>query len=269
MSSGRIDAIASWYDLWLDAQGGFSTSPLSQQAAALPPGLRLTSCWEQAVFIPDVPISVTQGQTVRVTVECEDEKRLRWQLCVLEPGAAGLSVGTRGELAPTNELVSVAIERGAAGGGAHVSRGCSPRGPMAKHEAAEAARPEPGWVDQAVAPSQDDADIMGVECTQVGGQDSRPTGGHVTVVRSSMVVEVGERVISVINDRGRNQAYFGRNLPLRRACFQTRVWPIQYQYQDRRMTCRSNRSLCVCACPQFRSNRSSCVCVCVCVCWCV
>jgi hypothetical protein len=141
---------------------------------------------------------------------------------VLEPGAAGLSVGTRGEMARANELVSAAIEGGAAGGGAHVSRGCNPRDPMAKHGAAEAARPEPGSVDQAGAPSQDDADMMGVESTQgggqggaqdVGAQDLRPSGGDVTVVRTSMVVEVGERVISVINDRGRNQAYFGTSLP--------------------------------------------------------
>ncbi len=47
VSDGEVDAIVMWYDLWLDKEGGLSTSPLSQDDAPLSLGLRLTACWEQ------------------------------------------------------------------------------------------------------------------------------------------------------------------------------------------------------------------------------
>ena len=42
----------------------------------------ITSCWEQAVYILDHPIKVQKGGAVRVRVECEEGKRLRWSVRV-------------------------------------------------------------------------------------------------------------------------------------------------------------------------------------------
>lgn len=203
IASGRIDAIATWYDLWLDDEGGFSTSPLSARDAMLKPGLRLTSCWEQAVFIPDVAIPVEAGQTVRVTVECEEEKRLRWRLGLIEHGAsvAELSVGTCGEFTAAHEC-------GAGGATGGVSTGGWPAQPLWR-EAKEAARPEHA-AGRVVAPTQDDAVMMAVET--LDERDGRTAGS--CGVQAIPVVEVGERCISVLNDGARNLAYFGTSRTL-------------------------------------------------------
>ena len=162
--TGSLDAIVMWYDLWLDDAVGFSTSPLAAAEAALPPGLRQTTCWEQAVFVLQSSVRVVAGQTVRVTVVCEEETRLRWQVEVCG-GAA------HGEVNPT--IGTCGGGRGSGGG--HADERVQSR----------------GSVGMAVA------DV---------GECGREAGGFEAIGRG-MVVDFGERIISLLNDQGRNRKY--------------------------------------------------------------
>ncbi|EKX46991.1 hypothetical protein GUITHDRAFT_107339 [Guillardia theta CCMP2712] len=97
---GRVDALVMWYHLWLDSEGGFSTSP---SWSSLPQGMHLTTCWEQAVFIPDNNFQVEGGDEVDVLVSCS-AKNLHWRLRKSDMTSW---VGTAGEDEDGNQVIKV------------------------------------------------------------------------------------------------------------------------------------------------------------------
>eukprot|EP00960_Hanusia_phi_P055974 763116-Hanusia_phi.AAC.5 len=97
---GRVDALVMWYHLWLDEQGGFSTAP---SGMSMPQGMHLTTCWEQAVFVPDNNFKVKAGDEVDVLVSCT-AKNLHWRLRRSEMSSW---VGTVGESEDGSQVIKV------------------------------------------------------------------------------------------------------------------------------------------------------------------
>uniref|UniRef100_A0A7S1EBS1 Methyltransferase domain-containing protein n=2 Tax=Hemiselmis andersenii TaxID=464988 RepID=A0A7S1EBS1_HEMAN len=65
---GSVDAIAMWWDMWLDDDCFITTTPHRECAS----GGKICSAWEQAVFVPPNQVSpvISKGDAVLIDVAC-------------------------------------------------------------------------------------------------------------------------------------------------------------------------------------------------------
>jgi len=71
VQSGRVDAIAMWFDLHLDGTTILSSAPDDDSDRD---GVHRADCWDQATFPVKSPIHVTSGQKLNISIMCHGGK---------------------------------------------------------------------------------------------------------------------------------------------------------------------------------------------------
>jgi hypothetical protein len=71
VQSGRVDAIAMWFDLHLDGITILSSAPDGDSDRD---GVHRANCWDQAIFPVQSPIFITSGQKLNISVTCHGGK---------------------------------------------------------------------------------------------------------------------------------------------------------------------------------------------------
>lgn len=71
VQSGRVDAIAMWFDLHLDGITILSSAP---DDVSDRDGVHRANCWDQAIFPLQTPIHITSGQKLNISVTCHGGK---------------------------------------------------------------------------------------------------------------------------------------------------------------------------------------------------
>ena len=71
VQSGRVDAIAMWFDLHLDGITILSSAPDDDSDRD---GVHTADCWDQATFPLKSPIHITSGQKLNISIMCHGGK---------------------------------------------------------------------------------------------------------------------------------------------------------------------------------------------------
>lgn len=71
VQSGRVDAIAMWFDLHLDGITVLSSAPDDDSDRD---GVHRADCWDQATFPVKSPIYITSGQKLNISIMCHGGK---------------------------------------------------------------------------------------------------------------------------------------------------------------------------------------------------
>jgi len=71
VQSGRVDAIAMWFDLHLDGITILSSAPDDDSDRD---GVHRADCWDQATFPLKSPIHITSGQKLNISIMCHGGK---------------------------------------------------------------------------------------------------------------------------------------------------------------------------------------------------
>jgi len=72
VQSGRVDAIAMWFDLHLDGITILSSAPDDDDSDR--DGVHRADCWDQATFPVKSPIHITSGQKLNISIMCHGGK---------------------------------------------------------------------------------------------------------------------------------------------------------------------------------------------------
>lgn len=71
VQSGRVDAIAMWFDLHLDGITILSSAPDDDSDRD---GVHRADCWDQAIFPLKSPVHITSGQKLNISIMCHGGK---------------------------------------------------------------------------------------------------------------------------------------------------------------------------------------------------